>query len=119
MQYFNNQKTKPPEVIFNQKLEKMAWGVFLIMIGFLALIPVKFIPAGSLLVGTGLILLGLNMIRFIQRLPASLFTTFLGILAITSGFNEYLNATFPILPILFVLIGFTLLIKPKFRKLKI
>lgn len=119
MQYFDNQKTKPPEVIFNQKLEKMAWGVFLIMIGFLALIPIKFIPAGSLLVGTGLILLGLNVTRFIQRLPASLFTTLLGILAITIGFNEYLNVTFPILPVLIIMIGITLLIKPLLRRIKI
>ncbi len=119
MQYFENKKNQPPEVVFNQKLEKMAWGAFLILIGLMALIPIKFIPAGSLLVGTGLILLGLNLTRFIQRLPTSLFTIFLGIVAITSGFNEYLNVTFPILPILIILIGITMLIKPTLKRIKI
>lgn len=116
MHYFENQKTRPPEVIYNQKLEKMAWGAFLILIGALAFVPIKFIPAGSMLVGTGLILLGLNLTRFVQRLPTSLFTIFLGIAAITGGLNEYLNVAFPIFPILIILIGITMLIKPKLKE---
>lgn len=119
MHYFNNPKIKPPEVLFNQKLEKMAWGAFLIMIGTMSLIPIHYIPTGSWLVGTGVILLTLNTTRFIQRIQTSPFTIFLGILALTSGINEYLNVIFPILPILIILIGMIMLIKPKLKRFKI
>ncbi len=117
MHYFNNRNIKRPEEVYNQKLEIIAWGVFLIMIGGMALAPNNLVPAGSWLIGTGVILLGINLNRFIQRIETSPFTIFLGILSLTSGINEYLNVTFPVLPILIILIGIMMVTRPYFKKL--
>jgi uncharacterized membrane protein len=75
-------------------------------------------PAGSLWVGTGLIFLSVNVIRFLQRLPTSLFTIFLGILAVTGGIHQYRAINFPVFPLLFISMGIVLLLKPKLSKLK-
>lgn len=115
MHYYNNRNIKPPEVLYNQKLEKIAWGTFLIMIGLIAILPNDAFPAGSWLVGTGLILLGINTTRFVQRIPTSRFTIFLGLLALAAGISEYLQITFPILPILIILIGLVMVFKPKLK----
>lgn len=118
MQYLNNRNLKRPEEIYNQKLEKIAWGIFLIMIGAMALTPNHLFPAGSWLIGTGLILLGININRFIQRIETSPFTIFLGILALTSGINAYLNITFPVLPILIIIIGIMMVSRSRLKQIK-
>lgn len=117
MQYFNNSNIKRPEVVFNKRLEKIAWGSFLVMIGVMALAPDGIFPTGSLFTGTGLILLGMNAVRFIQRIDTSAFTIFLGLLALLTGINEYLGITFLVLPIFIIVMGLFLVYKSKHIKL--
>jgi hypothetical protein len=45
----------------DRRLEGIGWALFLIMIGGLGLVPS--VPQGTWLVGTGLIMLGLNVAR--------------------------------------------------------
>jgi hypothetical protein len=44
----------------DKRFEWIGWGLFLIMLGGLALVPNHLVPQGTWLVGTGLIMLGLN-----------------------------------------------------------
>ena len=68
----------------DHKLETSAWGLLLIWWG-LRWWPLAFLPNGAGLVGTGLILLGLNMIRSLNHTPVKGSTNTIGILALVFG----------------------------------
>jgi hypothetical protein len=46
---------RPHDVALNRRLEEYAWGVFLIMIGILWLLPAGAVPEDTWLVGAGAI----------------------------------------------------------------
>jgi hypothetical protein len=64
----------------------VAWAALLIWWGVRWLVSA--LPEGSGLIGTGLILLGLNAVRAAQRIPTRWATTALGILALEWGALE-------------------------------
>ncbi len=96
-------------------LEAIAWGAFFILWGITELIPS--LPEGIGALGIGMILLGLNLIRYWKGEPTSGFTITLGILALLLGGLElvesYLNLSFelPIFAILLLALGSIILIR--------
>jgi hypothetical protein len=98
----------------NQTFETIAWGTLFIWWGFLEL--VQFLPEGTGAIGIGLILLGLNAARRLNRIATSGFTITLGILALALGGLELANAFLalpfevPVFAILLILIGLIILI---------
>ena len=75
------------KVNLNKRLEDIGWGFFLLLIGTLLLLPGEFVPQGAWLIGAGLIMLGLNGIRYLNDISVSHFTVFLGFVAILSGWR--------------------------------
>jgi hypothetical protein len=75
--------------IFDRKLETTGWGLLFIFWG----ISIFFdrIPFGVGLLGTGLILLGLNAVRLLKRIHTRPSTTVCGILALAWGVLELLR----------------------------
>ena len=117
----NNQRQLPPaedseKVVLNKRLEQIGWGLFLIMIGGIALVPDQQVPAGTWLIGAGLIMLGLNVARYFNRLPLSGFTLTLGTLAIIMGASDFFGVDLPFFPILLIVIGASILLKPLFER---
>ena len=100
----------------NKRIENMSWGVFLVMIGCIWLVPDRYVPQGTWLIGTGLILLGLNLIRFFKGIRMSGFTLLLGSIALISGVADLFYVDLPLFPILLILIGANILIKPLIEK---
>ncbi len=100
----------------NKRLENISWGSFLIFLGGLWLIPDRWIPQGAWLIGAGLIMLGLNLARQINGIRMSGFTLFLGVVALFSGIADFFNIDLPLLPILLILIGANILIRPLIEK---
>jgi hypothetical protein len=96
-------------------LDTAAWGTFFIWWGITELFPS--LPEGTGAVGIGLILLGLNVTRALNGIPASGFLTVLGILALVLGGLELarpllqLSFDLPIFAILLIVFGATLLIR--------
>jgi hypothetical protein len=88
-----------------QQLERIGWALFLIMIGGIALLPSGSVPDGTWLVGTGLIMIGMNVVRHRNGISTSSFTIVLGLIALAVGVSEVVGASLPILPILPVAIG--------------
>ncbi len=95
----------------NKRLDTIAWACFLIMIGCLGLVPKEQVPEGTWLVGVGVIWLGLNAARYLNRISMSSGTIILGILAIAAGLGDIFGVSMPVLPILLVLLGISLLVK--------
>lgn len=101
---------------FNKRLEMIGWGLFLIMIGGLGLVPDQYVPEGLWLIGTGFIMLGINAARYFYHLPLSWFTIILGLLALASGTSDMLGIDLPVFPILLILIGAHILLKSRFER---
>jgi uncharacterized integral membrane protein len=104
------------EVALNKRLESIAWGLFLIMLGGFALVPDQTIPKGLWSIGIGMIMLGLNTARYFYHIKMSGFTTFLGILSLLGGIVELLGWTSLEGALLLIIIGAYLILKPWFEK---
>jgi hypothetical protein len=91
----------------DHQLERTGWALFLIMIGGLMLVPG--VPGGAWLIGTGLIMLGLNAARYLSGVRVSTFTTLLGIAALALGMAEVVGTALPVFPLLLILIGASIL----------
>ncbi|HEY9641728.1 MAG TPA: hypothetical protein V6C57_14670 [Coleofasciculaceae cyanobacterium] len=100
----------------NKRLEDIGWALFLIMIGCLLLVPAYQIPPGIWLIGTGLILLGVNAIRYFNSIKVSLFSLVLGIFALAAGLGELLGIKLPLFAIFLILMGVSILLKPFIEK---
>jgi hypothetical protein len=94
----------------NRDYEMIAWGLLLIWWG-LRWWPLVSMPDGTGLLGTGLILLGLNAVRSLNGLQVRGFTNILGFLALAWGglmlAREILNLQFeiPVFQILVIAFG--------------
>lgn len=82
--------------ILNHRYETVAWGILAILWGTTILFD--FIPFGVGVLGTGLVLLGVNIVRTLNDLPTRSDNTVFGILMLAWGGLELAR---PILRILF------------------
>ncbi len=94
----------------NERYETFAWGIFFILVGVIIFIPGD--QSDELVVGIGIILLGLNLIRYIYKIPINIVTIILGMIALVLGIIPLLRRVlnFPkleidLFPILLVIIG--------------
>ncbi len=100
----------------NKRLETSAWGLFLIMVGCIWLVPEEQIPQGVWSIGVGLIMLGLNAARYYYKIRMSGFTTILGIIALLGGIAELVFKTSLGFEFLLIILGAYLILKPWFDK---
>ena len=103
----------------NRNLETVAWGAFFIWWGITELF--NFLPHGMGAIGIGLIFLGLNVVRSLNGIPTSGFSTTLGILALVLGGLELASSVLrlpfelPVFAILLVVLGVILLARELLR----
>ena len=107
--------TTPQRIHFDQeqprsRLDEIGWGLFLMMIGTIWLVPS--VPQGTWLIGTGVLLLALNAIRYGVDRGVSVFSTVLGVLALAAGLGELLGVKLPLFAICLVAIGAWMVVKP-------
>jgi hypothetical protein len=104
------------KAILNKRLETIGWGLFLIMLGGFALVPYALVPKGLWSVGVGVIMLGLNITRYFFKIKMSGFTTFLGVISLLSGVTQLMGLNNFDAPILLIILGAYLIVKPWFEK---
>ena len=103
----------------NRNLETMAWGALFLWWGITELF--QFLPHGTGAIGIGLIFLGLNVVRSLNGLPTSGFSTTLGILALVLGGLELASSVLrlpfeiPVFAILLIVLGVILLARELLR----
>jgi hypothetical protein len=96
----------------DDRLDGIGWGLFLAMLGVLWLVPDEQVPHGAWLVGTGLILLGLNAYRFAEGVAPRLLTTVLGLAALVAGIGRFAAIEIPVLPLGLIVVGIGLVVEP-------
>lgn len=99
----------------DKRLEAIGWGLFLIMIGGIWLLPDEQVPQGTWLIGAGLIMLGINGIRYLKGIKMSGLTIVLGIIALVAGLGGLFGVK-PLVAILLILIGASIILKPLIEK---
>jgi hypothetical protein len=104
------------KVALNKHLEDIGWGVLLITIGTIWLVPEKLIPQGSWLIAAGLIMLGINAIRYFNGIKMSGFSLVVGILALFAGVGAFFSLNLPLFAIALIVIGACMLLKPLLEK---
>jgi len=100
--------------LWNERLENIGWGLFLIIVGVTFLGPEIEAPVGVWLIGAGLIMLGLNAVRYFSGIKASSFTIGLGSLALVAGIASAFSVK--IFGILLILFGAGIIIRPFFER---
>ena len=100
----------------NKRIETIAWGLYFVMLGGFILIQKSLILGGVWSICVGCLLLGLNLVRYLYGLKMSGFTTFLGVVSVISGVTQLLGVHDQEAPILLIVLGAYLLIKPLIEK---
>ena len=106
----------PDKAAMNKRLESIAWGCFLILLGGFMFVPQEIIRGGWWSIGVGVIMLGLNTARYFNGLRMSGFTTFLGILSVIGGVLDLVGVPGVNGAVLIIVLGGYLLLKPFFEK---
>jgi hypothetical protein len=106
----------PDKAALNKRLESIAWGCFLVMLGGFMFVPEEIIKGGWWSIGVGLIMLGLNAARYFNGLRMSGFTTFLGILSVIGGGLDLVGMQGVNGAVLLIVLGGYLLLKPLFER---
>jgi hypothetical protein len=104
----------PEKAALNKNLERMAWGLFLVMLG--GFMFIRQVPDGLWSIGVGLIMLGLNAARYLNGIKMSGFTTVLGILAVVGGVVQWFGVDGVEAAFLLIILGAYLVLKPYFDK---
>ncbi len=104
----------------NRDFGMIAWGMLFVWWGLRWWLLIS-LPEGAGLLGTGLILLGLNAVRSLKGIPTSGSATFLGSLALAFGgllmAGEVLHLPFelPVFEISLIALGVILLVRERLR----
>ena len=106
----------PDKAALNKRLETMAWGLFLVMLGGFMFVPEEIVKGGWWSIGVGLIFLGLNAARYFNGLRMSGFTTFLGIISVIGGILDLVGMEGVNGAVLIIVLGGYLILKPYFEK---
>ena len=109
-------KQEAQKNVLDKRLDSIGWGLFLIMIGGLWLAPEGVVPEGTWLIGTGVIILGLMGIRYLYGIKVSSFWLVLGIVALAFGAGDVFGLDIPVFPILLIIIGASIILKPVLKK---
>jgi hypothetical protein len=109
-------KVDPEKASINKRLETIAWGCFLIMLGGFMFVPEEIVKGGWWSIGVGVIFLGLNVVRYFNGLRMSGFTTFLGILSLIGGIIQLLGWKSMDGAFFLIILGAYLILKPWFDK---
>jgi hypothetical protein len=97
----------------NRKFEAIGWGALFIWWGISLMVPS--LPNGTTALGTGLILIGVNIARKLSGIPTIWFSTTIGILALVWGGLELVGVLvglpyeLPIFAILLIVLGLIVL----------
>lgn len=101
----------PAKARLDDRLTSTSWALFLIMVGGFLLVPAGQLPQGSWLIGLGAILLGLNVVRYLNGIRVSPVTTILGLIALIAGLGDFAGVDVPVGPVLIMLIGAAIILR--------
>lgn len=98
-------------------LDEIAWACILVLTGGLWLVPEAWAPEGTWLAGFGLVLIGLEAVRFLLWREARGFGLVIGSVASAAGIGRMLGYEFRIVPVLLIALGAVMVLRAVARSI--
>jgi hypothetical protein len=95
--------------VFAKRIDEIGWALLFIVTGVIWLFPEAEIPPGTWFIAVGILLLGLNAIRAMAKVPVSGFTTLLGAMVLIAGLAALWGVELPLVALGLILFGLALL----------
>ena len=102
--------------LVRRQIQEIGWGLLLAITGGVLLLPDKHLAEVAWLMGVGLVLLGANAVRYLNGMRMETGSLILGAVALAGGVAAVFGVSLPLLPILMILLGASLLVSPLFEK---
>lgn len=106
----SNEKQNTKEEQLSKRINSIGWALFFVMLGCLWLIPPETLPESTWLIGAGLIMLGSNLVRYLNGIKMVAFTNIIGVVALAAGISDIMGVELPVFPILIILIGLSIIV---------
>lgn len=107
---WNSADKSEDRVAMERFLDDVGWAALLITVGALWLVPAGQLPHGTWMIAVGVILLVLNVARYMLRIQVNGFTLVAGTVALLAGIGSAFAIDLQIFPIALVMIGVCLLL---------
>lgn len=93
-------------------METASWGVFFVGLGAILAVQsiFKIDIKGGIFTIIGLVLIGLNALRYQKQIPISKFTLFIGVLTLLIGISDFLGFKLPVFETILIMIGLFILL---------
>lgn len=99
-------------VQLDRQLNDIGWGLLFMLTGLIWLVPAQQVPSGSWLFGVAAVLIGMNVVRYVNHIGISSFSLSLGVLALLAGIGQFWRVDLPLVAICLLVIGASLVAKP-------
>lgn len=106
----------PAETQLDRRLNDIGWGLLLTLTGGIWLLPPDNVPPGAWLFGVAIILLGVNVARYVKHIGVSIFSTTLGVGALAAALSQLWRTDPPLVAIFLIAIGVSLVARPLLTK---
>lgn len=110
-----NPQSGTHEAQLDRRLNDTGWGLLLMLTGAIWLLPTA-VPQGTWLFGVALILLGVNVARYVKHIAVSGFSVVLGAAALIAAVSQMWRTDPPLVAIFLLVIGASLVAKPLFTR---
>jgi hypothetical protein len=100
----------------DRRLNDLGWGLLLMLTGAIWLLPEAQVPPGTWLLGVAVILLGVNVARYMMHIAVSGFSVALGVAALVAAASQMWRTDPPLVAIFLLVIGASLVAKPLFSQ---
>jgi hypothetical protein len=100
----------------DRRLNDIGWGLLLMLTGGIWFFPSAAVPPGTWLFGVAVILLGVNVARYVKHVAVSGFSVALGIAAFVAAVSQMWRTDPPLVAIFLLVIGASLVAKPLFMR---
>jgi hypothetical protein len=102
--------------IVKRRIDAVGWGLLLIVSGGALLVPDEHLAGVAWLIGVGLVLLGAAAVRYLNGIGPGAGNLILGSVALAGGLAGLFGLSLPLLPILLILFGASLLVSALLEK---
>jgi hypothetical protein len=108
-----SQVTRSNEQEFvRRRVEAVGWGLLLALTGGVLLMSNQYLAKVAWLMGVGLVLLGANAVRYLNGMRMQTANFVLGGIALAGGVAAVFGISLPLIPILLIVFGASLLVSP-------
>jgi hypothetical protein len=100
----------------DRRLNDIGWGLLLMLTGAIWLLPPTSVPPGTWLFGVAVILLGVNVARYLKHISVSGFSVAVGAAAFVAAVSQLWRTDPPLVAIFLLVIGTSLVARPLFTR---